>query len=853
VCTADSTALRRPNIATLWQDIRYGVRMLRKTPGFAAVAILTLALGIGANTAIFSLINALLWKPLSGVQDPQQLMRVTVRPWPFLSYPQYEHFCKANQSLSGLFAHAGQEFKRRMRVTGSDAAEAEWVWAPPVSGNFFSVLGVPALLGRMLTPEDDRPGDPEPVAVISHDLWCRRFGQDPAVIGRTITLDAAPLTIVGVAPPEFTGFIVGKRPDLWWPLQMFPQVQGADSQYYLTNKGTLWLHIGGRLRRGVAAAQAQEELNVLFRQMLLAWVGELGLSGSKRQDFLGFRIELQSAGTGFTRLRGEFQRLLSVLMAMVGVVLLVACMNLAGLLLARGAARQRELTLRAALGASRPALMRQLMTESLLLAAVGGTLGLLLAQWGVRLPATYIRQSGEIARLQLTPDWRILAFAFLISLATALLFGLVPAWRSSRLDVMTALKDQAASVLGLRPAHVGNKGLIVAQVALSCCLLIGAGLFVRTVQKLRALDTGFDRENLMVFDLYWPKEYDDARAGNLSEEVLQRVRNLPGVRSATVANILALGDDEVQWGMRKVAVPVTGATGGESMNIHATAVGLGYFQTMGIPLLMGRDFGPQDEPPAEMARPSPSPRPVIVDQASARRLFGDENPIGMLLNTSGWALWPCLEVIGVAGDVMYEDLRKGPTLSVYVLETCRTCSSLVHFHIRTAGRPFAVADGIRRVVHELDPQVEVTGLRTVGDLVNEQLRRERMLSQLAGFFSLSALALACLGLYGVLSCAVTRRTREIGIRMALGAQRHNVLSVVVRQGMMLALIGCVLGVSLAVALTRVVSSLLYGVTPTDPLTFVVTVLLLGTVAFVSSWLPARRAARIDPMAALRYE
>lgn len=840
-------------MGTLWQDLRYGVRMLRKPPSFTAVAILTLALGIGANTAIFSLINGLLLKPLPGVQDPQQLMLVTVRPWPFLSYPQYEHLCQANQSLSGLFAHAGQEFKRRMRVAGSDAAEAEWVWAPPVSGNFFSVLGVPALLGRMLTPEDDRPGAPEPVAVISHDLWCRRFGQDPAVIGRTITLDTTPLTIVGVAPSEFRGFIVGRRPDLWWPLQMFPQVQGADSQYYLTSKGPLWLYLGGRLRPGVAAAQAQEELNVLFRQMPVAWVDELGLSGSKRQHFLGFQIELQSAGTGFTRLRGEFQRLLSVLMAMVGVVLLVACMNLAGLLLARGAARQRELTVRAALGASRPALMRQLMTESLLLTAVGGTLGLLLAQWGVRLPATYIRQSGEIAQLQLTPDLRILAFTCLISLATALLFGLLPAWRSSRLDVVTALKDQAGGVLGLRPAHVGNKVLIVAQITLSCCLLIGAGLFVRTVQKLRALDTGFDRENLLIFDLYLPKEYDDARAGNLREEVLQRVRELPGVRSVTVANVLALGDDEVWWGMHKVTVPVTGVTGGKSMNIHATAVGSGYFPTMGIPLLMGRDFGPRDEPPAETARPSPSPRPVIVDQTSARRLFGDENPVGKLLETSGWASWPYLEVIGVAGDVMYKDLRKGPTLSIYVLETCRTCSSLVHFHIRTAGRPFIVVDGIRRVVHELDPQVEATGLRTVGDLVNEQLRRERMLSQLAGFFGLAALALACLGLYGVLSYAVTRRTREIGIRMALGAQRHNVLSAVLRQGMALTLLGCVLGVILAVLLTRIVSSLLYGVTPTDPLTFGATVLLLGAVAFISCWLPARRAARVDPMTALRYE
>ena len=840
---------------TLWQDIRYGFRMLARSPGFAVVAVLTLALGIGANTAIFTLIDALLLKSLPAVKDPQQLVQVTVRSWFCLSYSQYEHLCTANQSLSGLFAHAAQDFERRVRVAGSDAADAEWVWAPPVSGNFFSVLGVSAILGRTLTPEDDRPGDPQAVAVISYDFWSRRFGQDPGVIGKIITLEGAPLTIVGVAPRGFLGFIVGQRQDLWWPLQMFPEVQGPTWKKYLASDGPTWLHIVGRLRPGVAEAQAREELDVVFKRALLAYADGVGLSGSRRRDFLSHRIELRPAGTGFTRLRFEFQRLLFILMAMVGVVLLVACTNLAGLLMARGAVRQRELTVRAALGAGRLALVRQLVTESLLLAAAGGALGLLLAQCGVRMLATYIHESGETAQLQLTPDLRILAFTFLISVGTGLLFGLLPAWRSSRLDVMTVLKDQAGSVLGRRSGQFGNKGLIVAQVALSCCLLIGAGLLVRTVQKLRALDVGFDRENLMVFDLYSPKEYDDTRAGNLKQEVLQRVRNLPAVRSASMSSMQSLTDagNEIWWGMEKVTVPGTDSIVDAGLKIHATAVASEYFQTMGIPLLMGRDFGPQDEPPAEMAQPSQSPRPVIIDRTSARKLFGDANPVGRLLKTSGWESWPYLEVIGVAGDVVHRELRKGAKTSLYVLETCHTCSALCFFHVRTSGSPMVVAGGIRQVVRDLDPQVEVTGLHTADDMVNEQLRRERMLSQLATFFSLSALALACLGLYGILSYAVTRRTREIGIRMALGAQRHNVLSAVVRQGMTLTLIGCVLGVVLAVALTRIVSSLLYGVTPTDPLTFIVTVSLLGGVAFVSCWLPARRAARIDSMAALRYE
>lgn len=843
-------------MGTLWQDIRYGIRMLAKSPGFTAVAVLTLALGIGANTAIFTLIDALLLKSLPGVKDPQQLVRVTVRPWPWLSYPQYEGLCDANRSLSGLFAHAGQDFERRVRVPGSDAADAEWVWAPPVSGNFFSVLGVSAILGRTLTPEDDRPGDPQAVAVISHDFWCRRFGQDPDVIGKTITLEGVPLTIVGVAPRGFLGFIVGQRQDLWWPLQMFPQVQGPDWKRYLASNGPVWLHIVGRLRPGVAEAQAREELDVVFKRILVAWGDDLGLSGNKRRDLLSHRIELRPAGTGFTPLRGEFQRLLFILMAMVGVVLLVACTNLAGLLLARGEVRQRELTVRAALGAGRLGLMRQLVTESLLLAAAGGTLGLLLAQWGVRLLATYIHQSGETAQLQLTPDLRILAFTFLISVGTGLLFGLLPAWRSSRIDVMTALKDQAGTVLGRRSGQFWNKTLTVAQIALSCCLLIAAGLFVRTVQKLRTLDVGFDRENLMVFELAWPKGYEDpTRMANPEQEVLQRVRNLPAVRSASMSSIQSLTDagNQIWWGTEKVTAPGTDSIADEGLNISAIAVASEYLQTMGIPLLMGRDFGPQDEPPAEVGQPSQSPRPVIIDQTSARKLFGDENPVGKLLKTSGWESWPYLEVIGVVGDVVHRELRKGPKISIYVLETCHTCSALYFFHVRTSGSPLAVAGSIRQVVRDLDPHVEVTGVHTADDMVNDQLRRERMVSQLAAFFSLSALALACLGLYGILSYAVARRTREIGVRMALGAQREDVLSAVVRQGMTLTLAGCVLGVILAVALTRIVSSLLYGVTPTDPLTFLLTVLLLGAVAFVSCWLPARRAARIDPMAALRYE
>jgi predicted permease len=778
---------------------------------------------------------------------------VTDNGWPSLGYPLYAHLRDGSQSLAGLFASPGVG-KHRMRIVGSDAVEAERVSAQGVSGNFFSVLDTSPGLGRMLTPEDDRPGAPQPVAVISYDFWRRRFGRDPAVLGKVVTLEDVPLTIVGVAPRGFFGFVVGSRPDLWHPIQLVPQVNGWEEPLSAEGDGGEWLQIVGRSKPGVSNEHARAELDVIFKQMRRVQAEELGLSGSKKQDYLSHRIELRSAATGFTWLRGDLRQLLYILMVIVGLVLLVACTNLGGLLLARGAARGREFSVRAALGAGRLALMRQLMTESLLLAGCGGALGLLLAQWGVRLLTRYIPGYGETVLLQLTPDLKVLAFMFLVSIGAALLFGLLPAWRGTRYDVVTALKDQAGNVMGRQSSQLWNKALMVAQIALSCCLLIGAGLFVRTLQKLATMDVGFDRENLLVFQLDPGKGYDDARRRHLYDQVLQRVRNLPGVRSASMSNLQSLGGSENGYGPRRVAMAGGILTDEEGLDVRGTAVTRDYFQTMSIPLLMGRDFGPQDEPTAQAGQATSSSRPVIIDRTSAHRLFGEENPLGQLLQGRGRGVsWPPLEVIGVVGDVIHKELRDGARISLYGLETCHTCGALAFFHVRTLGRPWAVAGGIRQVVRELDPQVEVTHLHTEDELVNDQLRRERMLSQLAGLFSLSALGLACLGLYGILSYGVTRRTREIGVRMALGAQRHNVLAAVIRQGMILTLVGCGLGVILALALTRIVSSLLYGVTPTDPLTFALTVLLLGAVALVSCFLPARRAARIDPMTALRYE
>jgi len=828
--------------------------MLRNNPGFTAVAVLTLALGIGANTAIFTLIETLMLKSLP-VKDPQQLAVVTISDSSFgryssFSYPLYRQWRDNIRSFSGLVLSAGIS-RYSMTIDGTDGSETGRVGAQAVSGNYFTVLGVPTLLGRTLTPQDDRQGSSQAVAVISYGFWERRFGLDPTVVGRTIRLENTAVTIVGVTGRGFFGFEVGSRPDLWLPIQMTPLIEGEGRAELLTSESSQWLRLLGRLRPGVTVEQARAELDVGFQQLLSSRSAGLArvLPEKELQRFLQQRIELQTGGVGYSQLHGQLQRPLFILMAIVGLVLLVACANLAGLLLARGTARGRELGLRAALGAGRLTLIRQLAAESLLLALAGGVLGLLLAHWGARLLAYHVIPGfGETVLLNLAVDLRILAFTFALSALAAVLFGLLPAWRSSRLDLTATLKSQTGAS-GKEGGQFWNKVLVVSQIAVTCCLLIGAGLFVRTVQKLKSLDVGLNRENLLTFHLDLGRDYDPRREGDFYWEVLQRVESLPSVRSACCSNIQSLGGSESGHGPYKVVPP--GRDLSEGLNVRGTGVTRNYFATLGIPLLRGRDFGPQDEPVAPVGQMGPAPRSVIIDETIARKLFGAENPVGQFLRADDSG--PPLEVIGVAKDVIHKSLRGGSRPSVYSIPAPNRRYVLGYFNVRTVGNPLTIAGGIRQVVRELDPKVEVTDLQTMSALIDAQLFRERSLSSLVGFFSALALVLACLGLYGTLSYAVVRRTREIGVRMALGARKYNVLAAVIRQGMTLTLLGCGLGVILAVALTRIVSSLLYGVTATDPLTFVLTVLLLGTVALAACWLPARRAARIDPMVALRYE
>jgi predicted permease len=836
---------------TIWQDIRYGARMLIKSPGFTAIALITLAIGIGANTAIFSLIDALMFKSLPGAKNPERLVLVMDErdSLASLTYPTYEELCDNNCSLSGLFASA--KIRGRRLVVDGSRGQAESVQAQAVSTNFFEVLGVRMAFGQSLMPGGDRRQDSQPVVVISYAFWQRRFGRDRAVVGSRIILDDVPFTVVGVAPQGFFGFEVGTNPDLWWPIRMVPSLDGRTDA--LTSRGYTWVRAMGRLKPAVTREQASAELNVIYRQILDEKVVRWNLSQDQRENRLKWKISLRPGGAGWTELRHELGRPLLILMGIVGLVLLVACANLAGLLLARGTARIHELATRLALGASRWTLGCQLMTESVLLSVMGGILGLLLAQWGVQLLAGYVPGYGQAVLLDLTPDLRILAFTLVVSAASGIFFGIVPAWFGSRMELAVALRGITGNVLESR--QVWNKALVASQIALSCCLLIGTGLFVRTVQELHALDLGFDRERLMVFGLDTSKDYDQTRWVNLCHEVLERARQLPRVRSASFSSVRSLTGANGAAGPRKVAAADVNPATSEGLAVETVGVAPQYFETTGIRLLRGRDFGPQDELAPGGDPTKETTYPVILDQTGAQRLFGDANAVGKHLRPIGLPFglaWSSLEVVGVVEDAIHSDVHDGPSITLYGPERFYF-RGFIFFYVKTHGNPLALADGIRQMVCDLDPTVAVTGLRTMNDILKEQLLRERLTSQLAGFFSVSALLIACLGLYGILSYDVARRTKEIGVRMALGARAGNVLALVIRQGMKLALAGCVIGILLAMVLTRLISSQLYGVKPVDPLTFVGVGLILLVVALLACYLPARRAARINPMEALKYE
>jgi predicted permease len=836
----------------MFQDLRYGARMLLKSKMFTLVAALSLALGIGANTAIFSLINALMLRMLP-VKNARELALFSIAG-PHMpsgagyncNYPLYEMFRDGNQSFTGVIT--GANVGRARLLVNEPGAGVESVQQQRVSGNFFSALGVDPVVGRMLIEADDNPANPQPAAVISYEYWRRRFGLDPRAVGRQITVNNTALTIVGVAPPGFFGFEVGSKPELWWPIK-------AVRDENLGREGFWWIRVIGRLRPGVSVAQAQAEMETIFqRQINEVAARSTNWTPTQRRNHFERHIRLEAGGVGYTRLRQQFRQPLFVLMATVGLTLLIACVNVANLLLARAAARRKEIAVRLALGAGRFRLLRQLLTESVLLSLLGGAAGLLFARAFLFALITYLPQQSQTA-LDVAPDARVLAFTLLVSVLTGLLFGLAPAWRATRLNLTASLKDQTGASAS-RSRLALNKTLVVTQVALSLFLLIGAGLFLRSLRNLRALDVGMNYDNIVQFSIDPGGGYNDERRSDLYKRMLERLESLPGAQSATLLYFSLLSGGGVSF---NVGVPGYTPAPDENMSCNEMGVGPRFFETMKMPILAGRDFGPQDErqPAPPNGRPGAAPGMAgapplyaVINQAMARYFFGNENPIGRRFITRGD--WP-VEIIGVTKDAKYLNLREQPPRTYYLYYFQQPERGNMTLQLRVSGETVDYAATIGRLARELNPQAQVVGLRMMRDVVDDSLVQERFIAQLGSAFSLFALILACVGLYGVMSYAVTRRTNEIGIRMALGARGADVVRLVMKETMLMVAAGMTIGLGSALATTRLISTLLFDLTPNDPATIAAAALLMTAVAALAGYLPARRAARVDPMTALRCE
>ena len=833
---------------TFWQDVRYGFRVLRASPGFAAVAVLSLALGIGANTSIFSVVNAALLRPLP-VTQPDRLVFVfngsRTNPYSTSSYPDYVDYRDENEVFSDLLTYSS--------ITMSARADdqTELISGSIVSGNFFDALGVRAALGRTFLPEEDATPNTHPVAVISHGMWERRFGGDPKLIGQQLTLNGHAFTIVGVAPRGFNGPEVLENNEIYVPTMMQALVRpprggfsGDMNPDLLGRRGARWMRMIGRLKPGVGIEQAQAAMTAIAD----------GLAQAYPEDNRNTIATLFPVNKVDPQAYTQLLSVAGLLLAVVAIVLLIACANVANLLLARASARRKEIAVRLAMGASRSRLVRQLLTESLLLSMAGGVVGLLFALWTIDLLKSATPPDGIFSfTLDYKLDGRVLAFTFLLSLATGVTFGLAPALQASRPDLVPALKDEASAAAQGRRRFSLRSLLVVAQVALSLMLLIGAGLFLRSLNNAQTIDPGFNSDKILDAQLNINLlRYTKAQGREFYRQVIERIEALPGVESASLARVVPMSGAGrtssflIQGQPGPDNVSRSEGTGPDVENqytVNTNVIGLKYFSTMGIPLLRGRDFTPQDNEGAPLA--------AIVNEAFVSRYFDGEEALGKRLSFRG-AQGPWSQIVGVARDIKYRTLGEAPRPYVYVAlqQNHETGMAL---HVRTIGDPVSVAGAVRREVQALDQDLPVTSLQPMSAVLGSSLFAARMGAVLLGIFGLLALLLAAVGLYGVMSYTVSRRTREIGIRMALGAQTGNVLRLVLKEGMALVGGGVAAGLIGAAAVTRLLASFLYGVSPLDAPTFAAIPLVLALAALLATYLPARRAAKVDPMIALRYE
>ncbi len=921
-----------------WQDVRYGLRMLRKSPGFSTVAILTLALGIGANTAIFSLIDAVMLRSLP-VENPSQLvllqwgarnspnvhgyqtagdcandMRLGAKNPGGCSFsePMFREIAQANLfSGTAAFANSG-----RLNLTGNGAATV--INGQLVSGDFFHTMGLKAATGRLIDTTDDTPSA-APVAVLNYGYWQSAFGGSRDVVGRTIELNNVPFTIIGVAEQRFTGISPGSDYDLWLPLADAQRI--TDPMRWRDRRSDVsywWLTIIGRLKPETQLAQAQAPVSGLFRNEMLHGAvplfhaggaagtpppmpsapgsssvqitsgasgamppsagnkpvimaaprgavpvggprGSATVDGPKSLSTTADNpeITLVPAQSGLTGSRTRYANPLYVLMLVVGIILLIACANVAGLMLARAAARQKEMAVRLALGAGRARIVRQLLTESVMLSALGGALGILFAYWGAHAIISFV-SSNQPRPLGFATgvDLRVLGFTVAVSLLTGILFGIAPTFRSARVDLTPALKEgEGSSTSSTRAAakwfSIGN-ALVVAQVALAIVVLVGAGLLVRTLANLRSVDVGFDSHNILIFGIDPTLiGYKGPQADSLYRDLQGRLSETPGVKSASYSMMPLLSSGLMITGFHWPGTP-------QDQESQADALGVGpnFFETMRIPFLIGRGFTASDYQLSvsnDGTSPTSAPTPVIVNQTFVEKYLGKENPIGKEFGqaeaSADEPANPGFEIVGVVRDAKYNDLRREIHAMMYMPQRFGGAS----FELRTAADPLAILPAIREVVAQVSTNLPLFDVKTESEQIDRLLFEERLVARLSGFFALLALVLACVGLYGLLSYEVSRRTREIGIRMTLGAHQGNVLKLVLRQGIVLAIAGAAVGIGVALGVTRYLASMLYNVRASDPATIAGVAILLTLVAFAACYIPARRATRVDPMVALRHE
>lgn len=821
------------SMETFFQDLRYSARMLLKNPGFTAISVMSLALGIGANTTIFSFVNGLMFRP-PAIADSGRLLEVWqhnstrgngIGSHMQLSYPDYEYYRDHNHVFTGMGALTAEGSV----VTWNRAGEGEALQSALVSANFFSLVGIKPALGRTFLPDEDQAASPVAVVVLSHSLWQQRLGSDPAIVGKTLSLNGRTFSVIGVAPAGFTSIIMGSAPDLWIPMAM----------HFATNPGLKlgerhqhWLIGIGRLKPGVSPAQARADLTILGRQLSQDYPDP-----DKDLSPAAFPIEFVPAP-----FRGVLGTLSGGLMAVVALVLLIACANAANLLLAKASSRRREMAVRAALGASRSRLVRQTLTESVVIASLAGLLGLCLAAWVAPILLCLKPQSIPLV-LDISIDVRVLAFTALASILTGVVFGLAPALQSSKVDHVTNLKD--GSYQGGSPKSRLRGFLVIAQVTACVILLVGAGLCLRSLWNARSIDPGFNPHCAVTAALNVETfSYSRARGKIFYSTLLDRVRALPGVRFASLADHLPLSPL-----LRMESLEVDGTEQSSSTeretSMEDAIVAPGYFEAMGVPLLRGRGFSSHDTETA--------PAVVVINQALADRFWPNQDPLGKTVTLDGpeHTRVPA-RIVGIASTGKYQSLGEDrkPFFYKCMLQFYEPGVKLI---VRTEGQPSAALEGLRAEVQKLDPRIALVGVETLDQHMQLPLFPARAAGLLLGAFGCLALALAVIGIYGVISYSVTQRVREIGIRMALGADPAHVLKLVVSQGLQLTGMGLAIGLVAAVAVTRVLSSLLYGISPRDGFTFAGVTVLLTLVAAVASYLPARRATKVDPISSLRAE